>query len=80
MTCAGDWQLEMSMQLSNKKRLAQLLCLRLPSSLESLLYLLHSCCSELTVLVAGMRSRSIFKALTNNSHGASQGSHPVPDL
>ena len=29
------------MQLSNNQRLAQLLCLRLPSSLESLLYLLQ---------------------------------------
>ena len=44
------------MQISAKdQKLAQPLCLRLPSSLESLLYLLHSCCSELTVLVAGMR-------------------------
>ena len=51
------------MQVSaNNERLAQPLCLRLPSSLESMLYLLHSCCSELTVLVAGMRSRSISKA------------------
>ena len=48
----------------NKQKLAQSLCLRLPSSLESLLYLLHSCCSELTVLVAGMRSRSISNAPT----------------
>ena len=55
------------MQLSNNQRLAQLLCLRLPSSLESLLYLLHSCCSELTVLVVGMRSRSISKALTTTA-------------
>ena len=53
------------MQLSAKnERLAQPLCLRLPSSLESLLYLLHSFCSELTVLVAGMRSHSISKAPT----------------
>ena len=29
-----------------------------------LLYLLHSCCSELTVLVAGMHSRSISEAPT----------------
>ena len=34
---------------ANNQRHAQPLCLRLPSSLESLLYLLHSCCSELTV-------------------------------
>ena len=46
------------------KRLAQLLCLRLPSSLQSLLYLLHSCCSELTVLAAGMPSRSNSRAPT----------------
>ena len=49
---------------ANNQRLAQPLCLRLPSSLDSLLYLLHSCCSELTVLVAGMRSRSIYTAPT----------------
>ena len=49
---------------ANQQRHAQPLCLRLPSSLQSLLYLLHSCCSELTVLVAGMRSRSISKAPT----------------
>ena len=49
---------------ANNERHAQPLCLRLPSSLESLLYLLHSCCSELTVLVAGMRSRFIFQAPT----------------
>ena len=42
---------------ANKQRHAQPLCLRL-------LYLLHSCCSELTVLVAGMRSRFISKAPT----------------
>ena len=30
--------------------------------MESLLYLLHSCCSELTVLVGGMHSRSISQA------------------
>ena len=46
------------------QKLAQPLCQRLPSSLESLLYLLHSCCNELTVLVRGMRSRSISKAPT----------------
>ena len=49
---------------ANKQRHAQPLCLRLPSSLQSLLYLLHSCCSELTVMVAGMRPRSISKAPT----------------
>ena len=49
------------------QRLAQLLCLRLPSSLKSLLYLLHSCCSELTVLVSGMRSRSISRAPTTTA-------------
>ena len=64
---------------ANNQWLAQLHCFRLLSSLESLLYLLHSCCNELTVLVAGMRSRSILKP-DNNSHGASQGSHSVPDL
>ena len=40
---------------ANNQRLAQPLCLRLPSSLKSLLYLLQSCCSELTFLVAGRR-------------------------
>ena len=52
---------------ADKQRLAQLHCLRLPSSLESLQYLLHSCCNELTVLVSGMRSRSISKALTTTA-------------
>ena len=58
---------------ANKQRHAQPLCLRLPSSLESLLYLLHSCWSALTVLVAGMRSSSIFKALTTAAMA-------IPDL
>ena len=48
-------------------RLAQLLCLRLPSSLKPLLYLLHSCCNELTDLVSGMRSRSISRAPTTTA-------------
>ena len=61
VTCAGSGG--RNGQLNNQ-RLAQPLCLRLPSSLESLLYLLHSCCSELVVLVGGMRSRSISKAPT----------------
>ena len=53
------------MQLSaNNQRHAQPLCLRLPSSLASLLYLLHSCCSELIVLMAGMRARSTSYAPT----------------
>ena len=64
----------------NNRKLAQPLCLRLPSSLESLLYLLHSCCNELNVLVGGMRSRSISKAPTTAAMAASQGSHAVSDL
>ena len=63
MTCSShprNWHLSQASAQSHW--LAQRLSLRLPSSLKSLLYLLHSCCSELTVLMAGMPWRSVSKA------------------
>ena len=63
MTCRRyptNWHLQTGSAYSQWH--AQRLSSRLPRSLESLLYLLHSCCRELTVLVAGMPWRSISKA------------------
>ena len=62
VTCEESGGRRVQCRSSNNQRLAQPLCLRLPSSSESLLYLLHGCGSEVTVLVGGMRSRSISKA------------------